>query len=209
MKVLVACEYSGIVRDAFLAAGHEAMSCDLLPTESPGPHYQGSVFDIIHEGFDLMVAHPPCTYLSYAGTAHWNAPGRAELREEALAFAMALYHCSIPLVAMENPKGWIGQAFRRADQYINPYDFGQPIRKRTGIWLKGLPLLQPTIRVPIPPPLYYDKSGKARHHTDSISSGPNQRKERARFFPGIAQAFAEQWGDVERLERLGKQMTLF
>lgn len=208
MKVLIACEYSGTVRDAFIAAGHEAMSCDILPTEKPGPHYQGSVVDLLREDFDLMVAHPPCTYLSYAGTAHWHAPGRAELREEALRFAMLLYHSAIPRVAMENPKGYIGQAFRPADQYIDPFLFGEPIRKRTGLWLKNLPPLVPTLRLPPPPPKYVQANGKKRHHIDSISAGPNQWKERSRFFPGIAAAMAAQWGDEARLARMTTQAIL-
>ncbi|WP_223847228.1 hypothetical protein [Hymenobacter montanus] len=123
MRVLVACEYSGIVRDAFLAAGHDALSCDLLPTENPGPHHQGDVRELLREGWDLMIAHPPCRYLSYAGTRHWNAPGRAEKREEALKFMRELYHAPIEFVAVENPKGYLGQAFRPADQH-------QPLRVR-------------------------------------------------------------------------------
>lgn len=206
MRVLIACEYSGTVRDAFLAAGHDALSCDLLPTESPGPHYQGDARDLLGDGWDLMVAHPPCTYLSDAGRGHWHAPGRAELRAAAVAFALELYNAPIPLVAMENPKGYLTEAFRPADQYVNPYQFGEPVRKRTGLWLKNLPLLLPTKVLPPPPPLYYDKSGKARHHIDSISSGVNQWKKRSHFFPGIAAAMAAQWGGpTELLHRTGPQ----
>ena len=209
MRVLIACEYSGIVRDAFLAAGHEAMSCDLLPTESPGPHYQGDVHDVLGDGWDMMIAHPPCQYLSYAGLGHWHQPGRAELRAEALAFALSLYNSPIPFVAMENPKGWIGQAFRPADQYINPFDFGDPIRKRTGLWLKGLPLLEATNRVPPPAAVsvqYRKATGyvKLRHHVDSAANW----KARSRFFPGIARAMAAQWGDPARLARMTTQQTL-
>lgn len=209
MRVLIACEYSGIVRNAFLAAGHDAMSCDLLPTELPGPHYQGNALDLLGEGWDLMVAHPPCTYLSYAGVGHWNAPGRAERRDEALAFALALYRAPIPRVAIENPKGWIGQAFRPADQYVNPFDFGESIRKRTGLWLKNLPLLQATDRVAPPGAVsvqYRKATGyvKLRHHVDCAKDW----KERSRFFPGIAAAMAAQWGDPARLARLASQQAI-
>ncbi len=214
MKVLIACEYSGIVRDAFLAAGHEAMSCDILPTESEGPHYQGDVRDVLHNGWDLMIAHPPCTYLSFAGLRHWHAPGRAEKRADALAFALELYHCDIPRVAMENPMGHISTMFRPADQYINPFDFGEPIRKRTGLWLKGLPPLIPTDRVPPPAPecIQYRKATgkvKLRHHTDHNRGGAHCQKARSRFFPGIAAAMASQWGDPERLARQWVQQSLF
>jgi hypothetical protein len=210
MKVLVACEYSGIVRDAFLAAGHEAMSCDILPTESEGPHYQGDVRDVLHNGWDLMIAHPPCQYLSHAGTRHWNAPGRAVLRADAVRFALMLFNAPIQYVAMENPKGELSRAFRPPDQYINPFDFGEPVRKRTGLWLKGLPLLIPTNRVAPPAPLLTQHrriSGKvkARHF---IECAPDW-KTRSKFFPGIAAAMASQWGDPERLARQWVQQSLF
>lgn len=206
LRVLVACEFSGTVRNAFLAAGHSAMSCDLLPTESPGPHYQGNVLDVLDDGWDIMIAHPPCQYLSYAGVAHWNKPGRAEKRQEALAFALKLYHCAVPRVAIENPKGWLGQAFRPADQYINPFDFGEAIRKHTGLWMKGLPLLKATNRVAPPPAVsvqYRKATGyvKLRHHVECATSW----KARSRFFPGIADAMAAQWGDEARLARLTTQ----
>ncbi len=211
MRVLIACEYSGIVRDAFTAAGHEALSCDLLPTESPGPHHQGDVRELLHEGWDLMIAHPPCQYLSYAGTAHWNAPGRAEKRDEALKFLMELYHAPIEYVAIENPKGWPGQAFRPADQYINPYEHGDPTRKRIGLWLKGMPPLIPTKRVEPPPGIvkYRRATGKVklRHETDNVGGSKDRWKERSKFFPGIAAAMAQQWGDLARLARLAKQTS--
>lgn len=208
MRVLVACEYSGTVRDAFIAAGHDALSCDILPTEKPGPHYQGDVRELLGEGWDLMVAHPPCQYLSHAGTRHWYAPGRAELRAAAVGFARLLYSSPIPLVAMENPKGELSRAFRPPDQYINPFDFGEPIRKRTGLWLKGLPLLIPVGPVPPPPPLLTQHrkiSGnvKQRHFIECATNW----KDRSRFFPGIAAAMAAQWGDPARLARMATQAT--
>ncbi|SNR91695.1 DNA cytosine methyltransferase [Hymenobacter mucosus] len=210
MRVLVACEYSGIVRDAFTAAGHEAMSCDLLPTESPGPHYQGNALDVLHDGWDLMVCHPPCQYLSHAGTRHWHAPGRAEKRNLAVEFAMELYNAPIQYVAMENPKGHLGRAFRPPDQYINPFQFGEPVRKRIGLWLKGLPLLESTENLLPPPPVLTQHrkiSGKvkARHFVETATDW----KTRSKFFPGIAAAMAAQWGDPERLARLGRQQQLF
>lgn len=116
MKVLVACEFSGIVRDAFLARGHDAMGCDLLQTESPGPHYQGDVFDIIGGWYDLMIAHPPCTFLSYAATRVWNTPGREKNRNDAVEFAKKLYNCSIPKICIENPHGYLRVAWRQPDQ---------------------------------------------------------------------------------------------
>lgn len=193
MKILIACEYSGIVRDAFIAKGHEAMSCDLLPTEKPGPHYQGDVFDIINDGWDMMIAHPPCTYLSYVGTRHWNKPGRAELREEALNFFIRLYESNIPKIAVENPLGYASKAFKKYDQIIQPYYFGDDAQKRTCLWLKGLPKLQhadpKTLKKP--EPMYILKTnGKKIHWTEGMHGG----KVRSKFWPGIAKAMAEQWG---------------
>jgi hypothetical protein len=202
MKVLIACEYSGTVRDAFIARGHEAMSCDLLPTDKPGPHYQGSVFDIIDQGWDLMIAHPPCTYLTYAGTRHWNAPGRAELRKEALKFFLDLYAANIPKIAIENPVGYVNTAWRKPDQIIHPYYFGDPVQKRTCLWLKGLPLLDYSeTKLPKPEPIYICQGekckGKAINWCESVkgTSKDNPRwKIRSTTFQGIADAMAKQWG---------------
>ncbi len=140
MKVLVACEYSGRVRDAFLARGHDAMSCDLLPTDVPGPHYQGDVRDILHDGWDLLIAHPPCTYLTVAGL-HWNKrdPARAALTEEALLFVRLLMDAPIKRIAVENPVSCISSRIRRPDQIIQPHDFGADASKKTCLWLKNLP----------------------------------------------------------------------
>jgi len=141
MRVLVACEYSGRVRDAFRLLGHDAMSCDLLPSEAPGPHYQGDVRDILNDGWDLMVAHPDCTYLCSSGL-HWNrrVPGRDELTEEALDFVRLLMDAPIPRIAIENPVGRICTAIRKPDQFIQPYQFGHDASKKTGLWLKNLSL---------------------------------------------------------------------
>lgn len=141
-KVLIACEYSGIVRDAFAALGHYAVSCDLLPSETPGNHYQGNVLDIINDSWDLMIAHPPCTYLSYASMAVWSVPGRTMKRIKAAEFFMNLYEADIDRICVENPRGIMSQIFRRPDMEIHPYYFGDAQMKRTDLWLKNLPLLE-------------------------------------------------------------------
>ncbi len=202
MNVLVACEYSGVVRDAFIAKGHDAMSCDLLPTESLGPHYQGSVFDVINDGWDLMVGHPPCTYLSYAGTAHWSKPGRCEKRLEALEFFRQLWEAPIEKICLENPKGCASPTIAKYSQEIQPYFFGDSDLKTTWLWLKKLPLLEhnktdtlfgPATHVKRPEPISIDNTPRAskRYFTDAATRSP---KERAKTFQGIANAMADQWG---------------
>jgi hypothetical protein len=196
MKVLVACEYSGRVRDAFIRMGHDAMSCDLLPTDSPGPHYQGDVFDIIGQGWDLMIAHPPCTYLSVSGL-HWNKrdSARAEKTEQALEFVRMLLSADIPRIALENPISCISSRIRRPDQIIQPWQFGHDASKSTCLWLKSLPLLKPTGLVP-----GRMVGGKARwaNQTDSGQNrlGPSEDrwKIRSTTYQGIAEAMAKQWG---------------
>lgn len=141
MKVLVACEYSGIVRDAFTARGHDATSCDLLPTESPGKHYQGSVLDILYNGWGLMIGHPPCKFISYAATKYWHQDGRAQKRIEALGFFNTLLSAPIEKICIENPLGCAGPIIRPHDQIIHPYYFGDSDVKRTCLWLKNLPKL--------------------------------------------------------------------
>lgn len=200
MKVLIACEFSGTVRDAFIKKGHDAISCDLLPTESPGPHYQGNVFDIIDKGFDLMIAHPPCTYLSYAAAGIWNNPGRSELREKALKFFIDLYNTPIEKICIENPHGFPRIAFRQPDQEIHPYYFGDKYVKRTCLWLKNLLPLehyeqnslfgQKKTHTEKPKPDFIRKDGNKQYFCSTTRSP----KERARFWPGIADAMAEQWG---------------
>jgi hypothetical protein len=145
MRVLVACEYSGRVRDAFIKRGHEAVSCDLLPSDSPGPHYQGNVLNILHNDWDLMIAHPPCTYLSVSGL-HWNKRDkeRAKKTEEALEFVRRLLEAPIEKIALENPVSCISSRIRKPTQIIQPYNFGEDASKRTCLWLKGLPELTPT-----------------------------------------------------------------
>jgi hypothetical protein len=201
MKVLVACEYSGTVRDAFIARGHDAMSCDLLPTDRPGPHYQGDVFDIINDGWDLMIAHPPCTYLTYAATKHWNNPGRAELRQEAYDFFMKLVNADIPRIAVENPVGWVNTIYRKPDQIIHPYYWGDAFQKRTCLWLKNLPLLTWDQEKAIKPePMYICQGEKCKGKKIGWCEGVRGSKNgdrwkiRSTTFQGIANAMAAQWG---------------
>ena len=181
MRILVACEYSGTVRDAFIARGHDAMSCDLLPTERPGPHYQGSVLDIIGDGWDLMIAHPPCTHLAVSGARWWK--DKLDEQAEALAFVRTLMDAPIPRIAVENPISKISTAIRKPDQIVQPWQFGHGETKATCLWLKGLPKLVPTQVV---------DGREARIH--KMSPGPDRWKERSRTYQGIADAMASQWG---------------
>lgn len=184
MRVLVACEYSGAVRDAFLAMGHDAMSCDLLPTDVPGPHYQGDVFDIIGDGWDLMIAHPPCTFLCVSGI-HWNTsrPERRVHTESALDFFQRLLNAPIPHIALENPVSVASSRIRPPDQTIQPWQFGHGETKATCLWLKNLPLLQPTNVV----------SGR-ENRIHKMAPSKDRWKLRSATYPGIAQAMAQQWG---------------
>jgi hypothetical protein len=196
MNVLIACEFSGIVRDAFIERGHDAMSCDLLPTEKAGPHYPGDVFDVIDDGWDLMIAHPPCTYLAVCGN-RWmkDNPEREILRKEAIVFFMKLVNCDIPNTCIENPISIMSTIYRKPDQYIQPYEYGHSETKKTSLWLKGLPKLQPTKIVT--PEYIIGKDGKkySRIHYMSQWKDPAKRaRERSRTYTGIAKAMAEQWG---------------
>lgn len=203
MKVLIACEFSGVVRDAFLGRGHDAISCDLEPTEKPGPHYQGDVRDILYsENWDLMIAHPPCTYLTTTANRYYDYPGRKEKRDEAIKFFMELVNAPVPHTAIENPVGYINTIYREPDQIIQPYYFGHPMKKTTCLWLKNLPLLQPTNMLPEPEPLYIretDKGkGKKIHWCETIGGSREKKfRERSRTFPGIAAAMAQQWEDCK------------
>lgn len=196
MRVLIACEYSGTVRDAFRAAGHDAMSCDLLPTDKPGPHYQGDVFDIIRDGWDMMIAHPPCTYLCSSGL-HWNKrrPDRAAQTEAALAFVQALLDAPIPRIALENPIGCIGTRIRKADQTLQPWQFGHDASKATCLWLKGLPPLAPTQTIA---PRIVNGRKRWGNQTDSgqnnLPPSADRWKIRSATYQGIADAMAAQWG---------------
>lgn len=185
MRVLVACEFSGVVRDAFLARGHEAMSCDLLPTERPGPHYEGDVFDVIDYPWDLMIAFPPCTDLTVSG-ARWFADKRRTGRQQAgAAFFMRLAKSDIPMIAIENPVGVMSSLWRKPDQVIQPWQFGHGETKATCLWLKGLPPLKPT-------KIVEGREGRVWR----MPPGPDRWKERSRTYEGIAEAMAEQWGSL-------------
>lgn len=196
MKILVACEYSGKVRDAFLRAGHDAMSCDLLPTDAPGPHYQGDVTDILNDGWDLMVAHPPCTYLSVSGM-HWTKRGLRDpkLTEDALAFVRLLLGAPIARIALENPISVISSRICKPDQIITPYMFGHDASKKTCLWLKNLPPLTPTQYVE---PRIADGRKRWGNQTDSgqnkLPPSADRWKIRSETYQGIADAMAEQWG---------------
>ena len=198
MKVLVACEYSGAVRDAFIARGHEALSCDLLPSEAPGPHYQGDVRDVLEMGWDLMVAHPPCKYLSVSGM-HWTRRGLRDpqLTEDALDFVRLLLAAPIPRIALENPVSVISSRIRKPDQIISPHQFGHDASKKTCLWLKGLPPLRPTQLVP---PRIVNGRQRWGNQTDSgqnrLSPSPDRWKLRSETYSGIAAAMADQWGSL-------------
>ena len=181
MKVLVACEFSGIVRDAFIKRGHDAISCDLLPTERPGPHIQGDVLPIVDQGYDMMLAFPPCTHLCVSGARWWKGKEREQI--EALWFVFALLNAPIPRIAIENPIGKISTAIRKPDQIIQPWMFGHGETKATCLWLEGLPRLESTDMV---------DGREARIH--KMPPGPNRSRDRSRTYPGIAAAMARQWG---------------
>lgn len=184
-RVLVACEYSGAVRDAFRQRGFDAMSCDLLPTDVPGPHYQGDMFDLELSEFDLLIAFPPCTHLAVSG-ARWFPEKRADGRQQAaLDFVRRIMDAPVPKIAIENPVSIISSAIRKPDQTIQPWQFGHGETKRTCLWLKGLPLLKPTDVV---------EGREARIW--KLPPSENRWKERSKTFPGIAAAMADQWGAV-------------
>lgn len=181
MKVLIACEFSGIVRDAFIKRGHDAVSCDLLPTERLGPHIQGDVLEILDQGWDLMIAHPPCTYLAVSGARWWETK-QVEQRK-AIYFFMALAGAEIYKICVENPVGVMSTYWKTPNQYIQPWQFGHGETKKTGLWLKGLSKLKPTNIV---------DGREAKIH--KMSPRPDRSKDRSRTFLGIAKAMAEQWG---------------
>ena len=183
MKVLVACEFSGVVRDAFAARGHDAWSCDLLPSERPGQHIQGDVLGVLGDGWDVMVAHPPCTHLAVSG-ARWFSEKQGE-QAAALEFVRALMAAPVARLAIENPVSIISSRIRKPDQIIQPWQFGHGETKATCLWLHNLPKLMPTNIV---------DGREARVHR--MPPGPNRWAERSRTFAGIAEAMADQWGKV-------------
>lgn len=196
MRVLIACEYSGTVRDAFLARGHEAMSCDLLPTDAPGPHYQGDVRDVLHYPWDLMIAHPPCTHLSVSGARHFEAKRMDGRQQAAVSFFMELARAPIPMIAIENPVCVMSSLYRKPDQTIQPHMFGHPESKATCLWLKNLPLLRPThdVRAAM---AELPRSVTERIHR--MPPGPDRWKERSKTFAGVAAAMADQWSGAFQL----------
>jgi hypothetical protein len=204
MRVLVACEFSGAVRDAFIRGGHDAMSCDLLPNETPGPHYQGSVMDILDDGWDLMVAHPPCTYLTLTGNKWFRPefaerfPTRHQDRADAVEFFMALVNAPIPKIAIENPIGIMSSRYRKPNQIIQPWQYGHETTKATCLWLKGLPNLMPT-NIVSKGEVVVSKSGNRMsrwYYETSMLPLKNGiiAKARSVTFQGIADAIADQWG---------------
>lgn len=193
MRVLVACEYSGTVRDAFIAAGHDAMSCDLLPTDSPGPHYQGDMFDVIDYPWDLLIAHPECTHLAVSGAAHFEAKKMDGRQQSAASFFMRIVRQSahIPMVAIENPVCIMSRLWRKPDQIIHPYQFGHMEQKATCLWLKGLPTLKETNNVK-EQMMQLPKNQRERLHY--LPPSPDRWKIRSKTYKGFADAMASQWG---------------
>lgn len=205
MRVLVACEFSGVVREAFRKRGHDAVSCDLLPSEIPGPHIQGEVEEILENGWDLLIAHPPCTYLCSSGL-HWNkrVSGRDALTHEAMLLVLNLMgegsiaH-GIKRIALENPVGCISSKYRKPDQIIQPWQFGHDASKKTCLWLKDLPKLEPTEIIEPSRILNGRKLWANQTPTGQNKLGPSPTRamERSRTYQGIADAMASQWGSVD------------
>ena len=195
MRVLIACEYSGAVRDAFLRAGHYAASCDLLPSDSPlGDHYQGNVLDILDHDWDMMIAHPPCTHLAVSGAKHFAAKQASGVQDAALDFVQKLLDAPIPRIALENPVSIISSRIRKPDQIIQPWMFGHEATKTTCLWLKGLP--------PLAPPdivgkgeRHVTKGGKSLPKWYNLPPSPTRWKQRSATFIGIANAMAQQWSN--------------
>lgn len=183
MRVLIACEFSGVVREAFRALGHDAWSCDLLPTEIPGQHIINDVRNVLDWDWDLVVAHPPCTYSSYAGNRWLNQPGRREKMFQSFELFEAIWNAPVKHIAIENPRGYVCKYWRQPNDLIEPYYFGDPMTKATCLWLKNLPPLMAT-NIIIDPFINWTKYGSNGHNG----------KGRSRTFPGVAKAMAMQWG---------------
>jgi hypothetical protein len=187
MKVLIACEHSGTVRDAFIAMGHDAISCDLLPTETEGPHYQGNVLDIINSGFDLMIAHPPCTHIAVSGARHFAAKRADGRQQAAIDFFMLLANADIHRIVIENPICIMSRIWRKPDQIIQPWQFGHEETKSTCLWLKNVPRLIPTQIMEV----------RNRNLTPSgqnkLGPSADRWKLRSKTYQGIANAMATQW----------------
>lgn len=199
MKVLVACEFSGVVRDAFAEKGHDAWSCDLLPTERPGQHIQGDVLNVLNEdGWDLMIAHPECTHLAVSGALRFKEKIADGRQQAAIDFFMRLVNAPIRRICIENPVCIMSTRFRKPDQIIQPWQFGHDASKATCLWLKGLPKLKPTRLIP---PRIVNGKKRWANQTDSgqnrLGPSPERAAIRSRTYLGIAKAMAEQWGSAE------------
>ena len=202
MRVLVACEYSATVRDAFLARGHDAWSCDILPTTGdPGRHIEGDALAVLDGGWDLIVAHPPCTHLAASGAQYWPEKRADGRQQAAIDFFLAIYNAPCPRVAVENPVGVMGTVFRKADQIVQPWMFGDPFNKKTCFWLRGLPALTPTNIVE---PTHNWGTNSYRSGSRKKSALPSLKwsgHDRSKSFAGIAEAMAEQWGRAVAAEQ--------
>ena len=195
MKILVACEYSGTVRDAFIARGHDAMSCDILPSETPGPHYQGDIRDVLTQEWDAVIAFPPCTDICVSGAKHFAAKIADGRQQAGIDFFMLFANCSAPRVAIENPIGIMSRLWRKPDQIIQPFHHGHEARKPTCLWLKNLPKLIPTSIVS-QGEIHVTKGGNRLPKWYNLPPGKNRWKIRSATFPGIAEAMANQWSSL-------------
>ena len=196
MKVLVACEYSGIVREAFASKGHDAWSCDLLPTDQPSDkHIQGDVLEIINENWNLIIAHPPCTHLSVSGAARWAEKVADGRQQAAIKFVEDIWNANCPFIAIENPVGALSSRSRlgKATQYIQPYEFGHAEQKKTGLWLKGLPKLIPTNVIDVS-----NLPDNQRQRLHYLPPSKDRWKIRSTTFQGIADAMADQWSNINK-----------
>jgi hypothetical protein len=215
LRVLIACERSQEICIAFRNLGHEACSCDIQACVGGHPewHLHGSVFDFLEMGWDLLIGHPPCTYLSFAGIRHWNATGRLVKRLDALSFFAELWNAPVNHICLENPKGCASPTIAKYSQQIQPYYFGDPYMKTTWLWLKNLPqlvwhkntdLFSERTSTGKPAPIYIDANGKGRHFTEAISGSMKETSnKRSKTFPGIAKAIAEQYSAAVLLAKYG------
>jgi hypothetical protein len=192
MKILIACEFSGIVRDAFIKKGHDAISCDLLPTESPGPHYQGNVLDILNDGWDMMIAFPPCTHLAVSGAVWFEQKRKDGRQQQGIDFFMEFTKTNCPKIAIENPVGIMSTVWRKPDQIVHPWMFGHETTKATCLWLYNLPLLTATNIVGRGERKYYPSGNSSPIWHAKTGGGCGHQ--RSRTFSGLSDAMANQWG---------------
>lgn len=194
MRVLIACECSGIVRDAFARRGHDAWSCDLKPSETPGQHIQGDALKVIRDfgHWDLLIAHPECTHIAVSGALHFAAKCADGRQQAAVDFFMAIANCRIPLYAIENPVGIISTLWRKPDQIIQPFQYGHPESKKTCLWLRGLPRLSYTNVLPLPECGYWNNQTPSGQ--SNLGPSADRATIRSRTYPGISDAMASQWG---------------